>query len=51
MEKKGFWKEFAEVIGYGLSWQEVVIGALAVVIFLLIAGIGEYLDDFFVFGR
>lgn len=51
MEKKGFWKEFREVTGYGLSWQEVVIGALAVVVFLLIAGIGELVDDFFVFVR
>lgn len=46
MEKKGFLKEFEEVMGVSMTKEELLIGLVMIAGLLLVLQVGEMVHDF-----
>ena len=43
-EQKTDWREFAEIVGFKNSLQQIAVGAVMTILFLAILGIGEWIS-------
>lgn len=43
-EQKTDWREFAEIIGFKNTLQQIAVGAVMTILFLAILGIGEWIS-------
>lgn len=43
-EQKTDWREFAEIVGFGNTMQQIAVGAAMGIILLAILGIGEWIS-------
>ena len=43
-EQKTYWREFAEIVGFKNTLQQIVVGMAMGIILLAILGIGEWLS-------
>ena len=43
-EQKTDWREFAEIVGFKNTLQQIAVGAVMTILFLAILGIGEWIS-------
>ena len=43
-EQKTDWREFAEIVGFRNTMQQIAVGAVMTILFLAILGIGEWIS-------
>lgn len=43
-EQKTDWREFAEIVGFKNTMQQIAVGAVMTILFLAILGIGEWIS-------
>lgn len=43
-EQKTDWREFAEIVGFRNTMQQIAVGAVMAMLFLTILGIGEWIS-------
>lgn len=43
-EQKTDWREFAEIVGFKNTMQQIAVGAVMAMLFLTILGIGEWIS-------
>lgn len=43
-EQKTDWREFAEIVGFRNTLQQIAVGAVMTILFLVILGIGEWIS-------
>lgn len=43
-EQKTDWREFAEIVGFRNTMQQIAVGAAMTILFLAILGIGEWIS-------
>ena len=43
-EQKTDWREFAEIVGFRNTLQQIAVGAAMTILFLAILGIGEWVS-------
>ena len=43
-EQKTDWREFAEIVGFKNTMQQIAVGAVMAILFLAVLGIGEWIS-------
>lgn len=43
-EQKTDWREFAEIVGFKNTLQQIAVGAVMAMLFLAVLGIGEWIS-------
>ena len=43
-EQKTDWREFAEIVGFKNTMQQIAVGAVMAILFLAVLGIGEWVS-------
>ena len=43
-EQKTDWREFAEIVGFRNTMQQIAVGAVMTILFLSVLGIGEWIS-------
>ena len=43
-EQKTDWREFAEIVGFRNTMQQIAVGAVMTILFLAVLGIGEWIS-------
>lgn len=43
-EQKTDWREFAEIVGFKNTMQQIAVGAVMAILFLTVLGIGEWIS-------
>ena len=43
-EQKTDWREFAEIVGFRNTMQQIAVGAVMAILFLAVLGIGEWIS-------
>ena len=43
-EQKTDWREFAEIVGFRNTMQQIAVGAVMAILFLAVLGIGEWVS-------
>lgn len=43
-EQKTDWQEFAEIVGFKNTMQQIAVGAVMTILFLAVLGIGEWIS-------